>query len=152
MKYISEHVAEALYNELIDECHPTIKIFGVEYLPSQALKKLDPIAFVCGFNDWLDSQHLTTDADESEADAVNFNGKTYTLTTRAEPSSRLLPYPKNYHEVQMGDEYDFELVAKAVDENGNACQVRWIFSETKGEESESYDGFDYDNVYDVIVL
>ena len=30
MKYIHEHEAEALYNELIDECNPIIKIFGME--------------------------------------------------------------------------------------------------------------------------
>ena len=69
MKYISEHEAEALYAELIDECHPTIKIFGVEYTPSQVLKKLDAIAYKCGFNDWLDAENLTTDdADGTDAD------------------------------------------------------------------------------------
>ena len=66
MKYIHEHEAEAHYNELIDEWNPIIKIFGVEYLPSHALKELDPIAYNCGFTDWLDAENLTTD--ESEAD------------------------------------------------------------------------------------
>ena len=67
MKYIHEHEAEALYNELIDECNPIVKIFGAQYLPSRALKELDPIAYNCGFTDWLDAENLTTD--ESEADA-----------------------------------------------------------------------------------
>ena len=66
MKYIHEHEAEAHYNELIDECNPIIKIFDMEYLPSHALKELDPIAYNCGFTDWLDAENLTTD--ESEAD------------------------------------------------------------------------------------
>ena len=66
MKYIPEHEAEALYNELIDECNKPIKIFGAQYLPSRALKELDPIAYNCGFTDWLDAENLTTD--ESEAD------------------------------------------------------------------------------------
>lgn len=83
---------------------------------------------------------------------VTFNGKTYTLTTDAQPSSRLLPHPKNYHEVEMGEEYDFEMTAKAVDENGDEYLVSWIFTEIKGEESEGYDNFDYDNVDDVIAL
>ena len=66
MKYIHEHEAEALYNELIDECNPIIKIFGVEYLPSRTLKELDLVAYNCGFTDWLGAENLTTD--ESEAD------------------------------------------------------------------------------------
>lgn len=66
MKYIPKHKAETLYNTFIDECNPTIKIFGVEYLPSRALKELDPTAYKCGLNDWLDAENLTTD--ESEAD------------------------------------------------------------------------------------
>ena len=68
MKYILEHEAEALYNELIDACNTVIKIFGMEYLPSRALKELDPIAYNCGFNDWLDAENLTTDESEADAD------------------------------------------------------------------------------------
>lgn len=79
---------------------------------------------------------------------INFNGKTYTLTTDAEPSSRLLPYPKNYHEMETGEEYDFEMIAKAVDDEGNEYYVSWIFSEVKGEELE-LDCLDYDNVDNV---
>ena len=66
MKYIHEHEAEALYNELIDECNPIIKIFDMEYLPSRALKELDPIAYNCGFTDWLDAENLTTDESEAQ--------------------------------------------------------------------------------------
>ena len=66
MKYIHEHEAEALYSELIDECNPIIKIFDMEYLPSRALKELDPIAYNCGFTDWLDAENLTTDESEAQ--------------------------------------------------------------------------------------
>ena len=66
MKYIPEHEAEALYNELIDECNKPIKIFDMEYLPSRALKELDPIAYNCGFNEWLDAENLTTDESEAQ--------------------------------------------------------------------------------------
>ena len=83
---------------------------------------------------------------------ATFNGKTYTLITDAEPSNRLLPHPKNYHEVEMGEEYDFEMAAKATNEDGNKYEVRWIFTDTKGEESDSYDNYDFDDVYDVIAL
>lgn len=82
---------------------------------------------------------------------VNFEGKTYTLTTEAEVSNRLLPYPKNYHEVEMGEEYDFEMTAKAIDENGDEYLVSWIFSDIKGDERE-YDSLDYANADDVTAL
>ena len=68
MKYIPEHEAEALYNELIGECNEPINIFGAQYLPSRALKELDPIAYNCGFTDWLDAENLTTGADEADAE------------------------------------------------------------------------------------
>ena len=71
MKYIHEHEAEALYNELIDECNPIIKIFGVEYLPSRALKELDPIAYNMSFTDWLDAENLTTEESEADADEAD---------------------------------------------------------------------------------
>ena len=74
---------------------------------------------------------------------VEFEGKTYTLTDWAEPSSRLLPYPKNIHEVEDGEEDDFEMIAPAVDDEGNKYSVRWIFSAIKGEECE-LDDFNYE--------
>ena len=52
----------------------------------------------------------------------------------------------------MGEEYDFEMVAKATNGDGNKYEVRWIFTDIKGEESDSYDNYDFDDVYDVIAL
>lgn len=42
-----------------------------------------------------------------DGNTVIFEGNPYTPTDDATPSSRLLPYPKNYHEVSDGEEYDF---------------------------------------------
>ena len=75
--------------------------------------------------------------------AVQYEGKTYILTDWAEPSSRLLPYPKNIHEVAEGEEYDFEMVAPAIDDEGNDFSVHWIFSTIKGEDCE-LDNFNYE--------
>lgn len=61
--------------------------------------------------------------------AVQYEGKTYTLTDWAEPSSRLLPYPKNIHEVEEGEEYDFEMIAPAVDDEGNEYSVCIILND-----------------------
>ena len=83
---------------------------------------------------------------------INFNGKNYTLTTEAVTTDRLLPYPKNYHEVKMNEEFDFEMIAKAVDGNGVRYEVTWIFSAIKGEEADNYDNYDFDNIYDVTPL
>ena len=80
---------------------------------------------------------------------INFNGKNYMLITEAVMTGRLLPYPKNYHEVKTGEEFDFEMAAKAVDENGVRYEVIWIFRDIKGEEADNYD---FDNIYDVTPL
>lgn len=79
---------------------------------------------------------------------VTFDNKTFTLVTDAEITGRLLPYPKNFHEVQDGEEYDFEMTAIAIDTEGNEYIVSWIFSAVKGDELE-LDCLDYDNVDDV---
>ena len=80
---------------------------------------------------------------------ISFNDKNYTLITEAVMTGRLLPYPKNYHEVTAGEEFDFEMTAKAVDENGVRYEVAWMFSDIKGEEADNYD---FDNIYDVTPL
>ena len=79
---------------------------------------------------------------------ITFENKTYTLINDAEQTDRLLPYPKNYHEVESGEEYNFEMRAIAEDEEGNRYEVLWIFCDTKGDEKE-LDCFDYDDIYDV---
>lgn len=83
---------------------------------------------------------------------ITFNGKTYILTMEAEPSSRVLPYPKNLQDVAEGEEYDFEMIAYATDEDGNRYKVSWIFSDIKGEEGRPYDDYDYSTPDDVIEL
>lgn len=47
---------EERYCEFLDEVYPECKIAGYEYQTSRALKEVDPIAFRCGFADWLDSE------------------------------------------------------------------------------------------------
>jgi hypothetical protein len=50
---ITEAQAYELYDEMLDECYPMVDVCGYTYDPSRALKELDPIAYRCGFNDWL---------------------------------------------------------------------------------------------------
>ena len=44
------------YDSFLDECLGMVEIGGLEYNQSLALKNVDPIAYRCGFNDWLDSE------------------------------------------------------------------------------------------------
>lgn len=78
---------------------------------------------------------------------VEFAGKTYKLTNQAFISDRCLP-DQNYHEVAEGETYLFEMVAHAVDDEGNECQVSWVFSAVKGEERE-LDEYDYSVADDI---
>ncbi|MZQ97202.1 MAG: hypothetical protein GT601_05965 [Acidaminobacter sp.] len=79
---------------------------------------------------------------EMEYGTVTFEGIEYELTDQAEMTSRLLPYRKNYFEVEHGDEYDFEMSAPAL-KDGKKYMVYWIFSEIKGQEPEDLSGYDY---------
>lgn len=44
------------YDAMLDECYPECKIAGLNYSTGDALKIVDPTAYRCGFNDWLDSE------------------------------------------------------------------------------------------------
>lgn len=55
MKY-TEYELEQMYEQMLDECYGVVKIAGLEYSTSLALKEIDPTTFRCGFNDWLDSE------------------------------------------------------------------------------------------------
>ena len=60
MRYIDEHEAESQYRDALDEAYP-VEIAGMAFCASRILEELDPIAFNCGFADWLDGESLTTD-------------------------------------------------------------------------------------------
>lgn len=42
------------YDEMLDE-QGEIGVAGMSYATSQVLKAVDPVAYRCGFNDWVDS-------------------------------------------------------------------------------------------------
>ena len=65
--YIDESDAEAQYDDMLDELYP-VQIGGMSFCASRVLKELDPIAYNCGFSDWLDANELTTDESEAEDD------------------------------------------------------------------------------------
>jgi hypothetical protein len=67
---------------------------------------------------------------------IVYDGVSYTLDDQAEPTSRLIPGPWNYHDVEEGEEYQMEYAAPAHDAKGNEYRVCWLFWLTKGDEPE----------------
>lgn len=55
MKTMTEGEAYAMYDDMLDECNPEIKIGYITLSPSRVLEECDPIAYHCGFSDWIDS-------------------------------------------------------------------------------------------------
>jgi hypothetical protein len=51
MKNVSEYVE--LYNESLNE-QGYVVVGGMEFLPSRVLEEMDPVAYRCGFTDYLD--------------------------------------------------------------------------------------------------
>lgn len=47
---------EEAYRDFLDECYGMVDVAGLSYQTSQVLEEIDPIAFRCGHNDWLDGE------------------------------------------------------------------------------------------------
>lgn len=57
---------EEKYAEYLDECMGPLTVAGLEYEHSQVARKVDPIAFRCGANDYADAMGWDTDRDEDD--------------------------------------------------------------------------------------
>lgn len=56
MTILSESDLETMFDDMLDETNERVKIGQLEYLPSDVLRSVDPVAHRCGFVDWLDSE------------------------------------------------------------------------------------------------
>lgn len=56
MSKLTDQDLESRYDDMLDEAYPDLTIAGLSYSTSNALKEIDPTAYRCGFNDWLDSE------------------------------------------------------------------------------------------------
>jgi hypothetical protein len=56
LKEVYEYVLEERYCEMLDACESTVIVCGMSYNPSTVLASVDPIAFRCGFADWIDGE------------------------------------------------------------------------------------------------
>lgn len=62
---------EELYAGMLDDCYGECEIAGMKFTTSRALKELDPTAYRCGENDYIDSLSLVEiNGDYYERDAV----------------------------------------------------------------------------------
>lgn len=41
------------YDEMLDECCEPVSVLGMTYPVSQVLAEVDPVAYRCGFADWI---------------------------------------------------------------------------------------------------
>ncbi len=48
-----------IYDDMLNDCHPVVKIGNLEFLPARVLYECDPIAYNCGESDYFDN--LVTD-------------------------------------------------------------------------------------------
>ena len=53
-EYETEDDLEPLYDEWLDDVDGAVTVAGCEFFASDILRKVDPIAYRCGFSDWLD--------------------------------------------------------------------------------------------------
>ena len=59
--------SEARYRDMLDECYDFSSVGGpfAHMLPSRVLAEVDPVAYRCGKNDWMDGQDIREfDGDE----------------------------------------------------------------------------------------
>ena len=54
---------EDAYRDLIDELGGEVTVAGIKFCASRILEELDPIAFRCGLNDYVDTLDVTEDED-----------------------------------------------------------------------------------------
>ncbi len=58
-RLVTEAEALEMYEEMLDDCEGLVELCGMTYSASYVLREIDPVAYRCGFNDYVDS--LTDD-------------------------------------------------------------------------------------------
>lgn len=53
---VTDYMLEQRFNDMLDDCYGTVKIAGLEYSTSDALARIDPIAYRCGLADFTSSE------------------------------------------------------------------------------------------------
>jgi len=61
------------YDHFLDDVYETVNIAGHEYCTSKALEEIDPTAYRCGFDDWLDSECQNNAMVEIDGDHYDYD-------------------------------------------------------------------------------
>jgi hypothetical protein len=75
-RLVTEAEALEMYEEMLDDCEGPVELCGMTYSASYVLKEIDPVAYRCGFNDYVDSltdddifvEGLTEDENDGQPD------------------------------------------------------------------------------------
>ena len=75
-RLVTEAKALEMYEEMLDDCEGPVELCGMTYSASHVLREVDPTAYRCGFNDYVDSltdddifvEGLTEDEDDGQPD------------------------------------------------------------------------------------
>ena len=54
-RLVTEAEALEMYEEMLDDCEGPVELCGMTYSASHVLREVDPVAYRCGFNDYVDS-------------------------------------------------------------------------------------------------
>jgi polyhydroxyalkanoate synthesis regulator phasin len=112
---------EELFDRCLDEGDP-VKIGSLEYSPSHVLKQIDPIAYRCGVNDYVDSLGLK-----------EINGNSYDSDKVDEVCDELVEELENeISNLQDEVEEAEENVARAEDEDSSGYTPKQIEAKIEG--------------------
>jgi hypothetical protein len=55
MQVYTQSEARAMYDELLDDCYPEVKIGYSTFSPSDVLRRMDPTCYEIGFTEYCDN-------------------------------------------------------------------------------------------------
>jgi len=64
---VTESDMESAHDDMLDEVYGTVSICGYEYDAARALREIDPIAYRCGYADFVSSYYVEVDPDDFPA-------------------------------------------------------------------------------------
>ena len=77
--------AEELYDDYLDS-EGYVDVMGLEFLPSRIISELDPIAYRCGFNDYMDGLYSDGEYGEAIIRVLTEDGEVESVTMYREES------------------------------------------------------------------
>lgn len=56
VEVLTEHESYERYDDMLNECYPSVNICGYDYDAARAFKEVDPIAYQTEYSNWLDHE------------------------------------------------------------------------------------------------